>query len=182
MSKREKSKYLEYFDMTQKEKATCKIKTCQAVITRSGGSSSGMKYHLEHTHRIFLGNNSDGGAEKPEVVSKPLNTLDNFVQRESKEEMISREAAQFCATFRYLARSLLIKKGMTYCGHTAPRTHSTVQRYVHASAEKHRQNVREKLQRLLSKGQRFCVITDEWTCGSKRRRYQNVKLHIKGNN
>ena len=28
--------------------------------------------------------------------------------------------------------------------------------------------------------QRFCAVTDEWTCPVKRRRYLNVSLHLKG--
>ena len=57
----------------------------------------------------------------------------------------------------------------------------TVRRYVGKSSKEHRDVVKKKLKRLKKDGQRFCLITDEWTCGPKRRRYQNVKLHIKGN-
>ena len=178
--RRAKSKYDPYFELDIKTKATCK--KCGAVIQRPGGSTYGMKIHLKSKHDIAI----DEQDEEPKnfIPDKPkqTNTLDNFVQRESLEEIVSREASQLGATFRYLAKSPTIRKGLTLSGHQdkAPRSHPTVQRLVHKSAEKHRENVRLKLKRLVSKGQRFCVVCDEWTCSSKRRRYINVKLHIKG--
>ena len=120
-------------------------------------------------------------SEDVEKSSNPT-LLDKFVQRESAEEMISREASQFNATFRYLARSILIKAGMGAKGYQdkAPRSHPTVKRMVHKSAEQHREKLRIKLKRLVNKGQRFCIVIDEWTCTNKQRRYQNVTLHLKG--
>ena len=148
-----------------------------------------MKSHLKSKHDVNIDDieisveneiqKSDSGASS----SFKTNTLDKFVVRESVDEKISREASQLNATFRYLSKSPLIKQGLSSLGFQdkVPKTHRSVARMVHKSAEKHREIVRIKLKRLKNNGQRFCLVTDEWTCGIKRRRYQNVTLHIKGN-
>ena len=176
------SKYDNYYDRkSSKGKAACL--QCGKIIIVSGRSTYGMKKHLE-THDVFL--NEDQEEPPTTMTSKaPKRTmLDRFLKRESLEEMISREAAQLGATFRYLAKSILIREGLKSKGYQdkAPRSHPTVKRMVHKSAEDHREIVRGKLQKLLAKGERFCIITDEWTCTSKRRRYMDVTLHIKGTN
>ena len=103
---KKKSKYSDYFDMTIKSKATC-LK-CGHVIQRSGGSTYGMKSHLKSQHDIVIDPIEIAvEREKPKSgasTSNPSNTLDNFVVKESLEEMVSREATQFGATFRYLSR------------------------------------------------------------------------------
>ena len=173
------SKYDAYFDRkSSKGKALC-LK-CGKPIQISGRSTYGMKSHLK-THDIIIDDNEDLPSPAP-VPRKSQNTLDSFVIKESLEESVSREASQFGATFRYLGRSILVRKGLTLMGYQnrAPRSHRTVQRLVHKSANIHRNIVRNKIQKLLKNSERFCVVTDEWTCSSKRRRYQNVILHVKG--
>ena len=48
------------------------------------------------------------------------------------------------------------------------------------SAEDKKAKVKAKIKSLISKGIRFGVVVDEWTCKSKNRRYLNVCLHTKG--
>ena len=167
-----RSKYAQYYDLTP-NKGTCK--TCKAVIQRSGGSSFGLLKHLKQ-HGIKV----QDEPVTPSVVTQK--TLNNFVQRETLEELVSREASQHNATFAYLGKSNLIRRGLSTYGHEdkAPRNHRSVSRMVDKSADMHRDIVRNKLKNLLKHGHRFCVITDEWTCTSKRRRYADVTLHIKG--
>ena len=50
----------------------------------------------------------------------------------------------------------------------------------YCTAENHRKIIREKLKKMTEEDQRFCAVTDEWTCPVKRRRYLNVSLHLKG--
>ena len=173
-----KSKYEKYYNLTS-EKGTC-LK-CGTVIKKSGGSSVGLKTHLKTKHDIDV-DSEILNAETPKEKPKQNSIMSNFVIRESLEELISREASQLGATFRYLAKSILVRDGLKLRGYqdNAPRSHPTVQRLVHKSAEKHREILKRKLKKLVEEGQRFCLITDEWTCSTKRRRYQNVNLHIKG--
>ena len=84
-------------------------------------------------------------------------------------------------SYSYIGKSYLIKKGLNSLGHKAPTHHYSVKRLVHKSAENHREKLREKLKKLMKdRNQRFCVVTDEWTCTNKRRKYINVTLHLKG--
>lgn len=172
--KGKKSKYDDHFEIGS-GKATCR--KCGKIIILSLRNTYGMKYHAEKVHDV----NFD---EEPKAkISKPTSTLDSFVQikKPSMEELVSQEAAQG-VSFRYLAKSPLIRKGLAAHGYQdkAPKSHVTVQRCVKKSAVKHRQTVREKIKQHLKKGQRFCAITDEWTCPTKKRKYLNVTLHLKG--
>ena len=111
--------------------------------------------------------------------------LDQYVTVKSKiplEDLVAREAVKG-ATFRYLASSYLIKKGLCALGFQdeAPNHHTSVSKLVDKSAENHRAKLCEHLKNLAEKGQKFCAITDEWTCPGKKKRYINVSLHLKGN-
>ena len=184
MVKPTKSKYSDYFDVN-KDKANCKI--CGSTIKLSDRSTRGLKTHLETKHQIKLNNDEVEVGQAVSMVgtskASKQQSLDKFVVKPSVEELISRESANG-ATFRYLARSKLIRKGLAAYGYQdkTPKSHSMVKRLVHKSAETHRGKIREKLQRHLKNGHRFCSITDEWTCPAKKRKYLNVQLHLKGHN
>ena len=170
-----RTKYSAYFDIF-KDKATCQ--KCGAVINLHGGSTSGMKYHAEKVHEVDFGDKA-----APEKIPKPnlTRTLDSFVQikKPPLEELVSKEASRG-ATFEYIATSELLHDGIKKHGYNPPKSHNTVRSYVRKSAENHRKVYRDKFQALKKKGQRFCVIADEWTCTSKKRKYLNVILHLKG--
>ena len=69
---------------------------------------------------------------------------------------------------------------MSRHGFNAPRSGNTIRKWIRTSANKHREKMRENLKKHLKNGQRFCAITDEWTCPVKKRKYLNVQLHLKG--
>ena len=191
MGKAQKSKYSDYFDVN-KEKATCR--RCGTVIKLENRNTTGMKKHLANKHNIKLGDSSESGL--PESVDSstpstssgnltPQRTMKNFfeVKKPPLEELIAMETADG-ASFRRVAKSNLMQKGMAYYGYqdSAPKCHRAVQRLTHKSAENHRQKMKKRLQQHLKNGHRFCAITDEWTCPAKKRKYLNVSLHLKGMN
>ena len=195
MPRGKKSKYEEHFDLS-KDKATCK--RCGEVIRRRDSSTSGMQYHLSSQHSIKANEKSEseatvtpGPAPKKAKIDESGSSstfkgpLDQYVTVKSKiplEDLVAREAVKG-ATFRYLASSPLIKKGLSALGFQdeAPKHHTSVSKLVDKSAENHRAKLCEHLKNLAEKGQKFCVITDEWTCSGKKKRYINVSLHLKGN-
>ena len=193
MPRGKKSKYEEHFDLA-KDKATCK--QCGEVIKRRDSSTSGMQYHLSSQHSIKANEKSEteaGPAPKKSKIDERergssstfKGPLDQYVTVKSKiplEDLVAREAVKG-ATFRYLATSPLINKGLCALGFQdeAPKHHTSVSKLVDKSAENHRAKLCEHLKNLAEeKGQKFCAITDEWTCSGKKKRYINVSLHLKG--
>ena len=175
MKPKKKSKYTDYFEIF-KDKAICRV--CGNAILCTNRQTSGMKYHAETVHKI----NFDDASETPEEKKpKATPTLDGFirVKKPPLEELVSREAAKG-VSFRYIAESELIHKGISSYGYKAPKSHVTVRKLVHKSAQTHRKIYRDKFQLHLKNGQRFCAIADEWTCPTKKRKYLNLILHLKG--
>ena len=178
-----KSKYSEFFEFNG-QNATCK--TCGETIKRTSGSTSGLKYHLEEIHgkksQSDEVENAGPAPKKAKSDDDGQKVMDDFYKvtgKEPLEDLVAREACNG-ATYSYIGKSYLIKKGLNSLGYKAPNHHYSVKRLVHKSAENHREKLREKLKKLKGDHQRFCVITDEWTCTNKRRKYINVTLHLKG--
>ena len=187
--KQSKSKYAKFFDFFG-DKATCK--TCGDVFKCTNGATKGLNYHVTHKHDIDLTKNdafrtdTEGPPSKKSKteVSKNQPTMNMHFQpaaKEPLEDLVAKEAVNG-ATFRYIAKSYLIKKGLCSLGFQdkVPNHHFAVSRLVDKSAENHRLKMSEKFKKLVQEDERFCVITDEWTCSGKKRKYINVTLHIKG--
>ena len=184
--KQSKSKYSKFFDFFG-DKATCK--TCGDVLKCVNGNTKGLKYHVTHKHSIDLTKDDAFETEEPpkkkskiEASNQPTMMM-HFqpASKEPLEDLVAREAVNG-ATFSYLANSYLVKKGLSSLGFQdkIPNHHFAVSRLVDKSAENHRQKLSEKFKVQVQNGQRFCVITDEWTCSGKKRKYINVTLHVKG--
>ena len=176
MSSKKKSKYADYFAI-RNNRATCN--KCGKIIQLSGSSTSPLLYHCKKVCNIKIDDPPASKSEKTEL--KNQSTLDGFVkvERLSKEEMVSREAA-LGATFNYVTKSPAMKEYLAKYGYNQPKHTWTVKKYIHTSAVKHRQIMREKLKIHIKNGHRFCALTDEWTCPVKKRKYLNVQLHLKG--
>ena len=175
-SQKSKSKYSDIFQI-RGEKATCN--KCGKILQMKNGNTTGLAYHINKVCQVKI----IQPQEENEVESRQQqSTLDSFVKVEkpTKEDIISREAA-LGATFNFVLKSPSIKKNMNVHGFNHPRSSNTVRMYVHTSATKHRQKVREKIKKHLKNGHRFCALTDEWTCPVKKRKFLNVQLHLKGN-
>ena len=177
-----KSKYCEFFEFIG-ENATCK--KCGETIKCTSRSTSGLKYHFEEFHGTKADESESSGpapkkAKSDDGGQKVMVDFYKVTTKEPLEDLVAREACNG-ASFSYIGKSYLIKKGLNSLGHKAPNHHYSVKRLVHKSAENHREKLREKLKSLKKdQNQRFCVVTDEWTCTNKRRKYINVTLHLKG--
>ena len=169
-----KSKYSEYFQI-RGDRATCN--KCGKILQMKDGNTSGLAYHCDKVCNIKINLKDNKKAESQQQQS----TLDSFVKVEkpTKEDIISREAA-LGATFKFVIDSPSVKKNLNTHGFNAPRSSNTVRMAVNKSATKHRQKVREQIKKHLKNGQRFCALTDEWTCPAKKRKFLNVQLHLKG--
>ena len=182
-----RSKYEDHFEIDfKKEKATCK--KCGESISCKGRATSGMKTHLDTRHSIK--NLNEAEESEPPIKKSKSNDggqakMNQFFPTSSKEpieDLMAKEAVNG-ATFRYLSRSPLIKKGLCALGFQdqVPNHHSTVSNMIDKSAQNHRSKLIDHLKSLLDEGQRFCIVTDEWTCSGKKKKYINVTLHMKGN-
>ena len=181
MKPKRPSQYSNHFEI-YKEKATCK--TCGDVISYAGRQTSGMKRHAEGKHGIKFGEPSSSGLTPPEEKKMKINSqssLDNFVRIKKRplEEIVSKEAIKG-VSFNYIATSEMLHKGITTSGYKPPKSGNTVRKLVHRSAQNHRKIYKDKFLFHRKNNQRFCVIADEWTCPSKRRKYLNVIIHLKG--
>ena len=182
--KQSKSKFAKYFDFSG-NKATCK--TCGDVLKYENYATKGLSYHITHKHDVNLETafQEEGpSAKKSKIENSNQPTMLMHFQpaaKEPLEDLVAKEAVNG-ASFRYIAKSFLIQKGLSSLGFQdkIPNHHFAVSRLVHKSAENHRVKLSEKFKNLVQNGQRFCVITDEWTCSGKKRKYINVTLHIKG--
>ena len=176
MPQKSKSKYAEYCQI-RGDRATCN--KCGKILQMKDGNTSSLAYHFDKVCKVKINLPPQKDNEKE---GSKQSTLDSFVKVEkpTKEDIISREAA-LGATFNFVLKSPSIKKNMNVHGFNHPRSSNTVRMYVHTSATKHRQKVREKIKKHLKNGHRFCALTDEWTCPVKKRKFLNVQLHLKGN-
>ena len=147
-----------------------------------------MKYHMDHKHQDKIGDSSPSPPVKKLKVdsssssySSSSSSIEKFVQikKPSLEEIVAREAAKG-ASFEYLATSPAFQRCVKSWGYKPVKSHNTIRKLLHKSAEKHRKIYRDKIQVLTNEKQRFCTIADEWTCPSKKRKYLNVILHVKG--
>jgi len=90
---------------------------------------------------------------------------DKFSWKKPAEDLIAHDhEAAMGASFNYLAKSFLIKKGISNEGFNAPANHNSVKTYVCKSAETHRQKLIKNLKKSVQDGQQFSIISDEWTC------------------
>ena len=175
--KPKKTQYSDHFDIV-KEKATCR--KCGSVISSVKGTTSGMKYHLEKVHGKTLADDMDEPAEKKMKTTTTPSASSFFkAKKPPLEELVSKSATKR-VSFEFLATDDLIRGGIERHGYKAPKSHNTIRNHVRKSAQSHRKIYRDKFQALKKEGQRFCVVADEWTCSSKKRKYLNVILHLKG--
>ena len=110
-------------------KAQCK--KCGKFLTMAGGSTRGLKRHLEDVHDIKIDDEPEGKKQKTDGASGSAQNnggMDKFLTKRQKmdlDEILAREAAIHAVSFRYLAGSELIKKGLGCTQHNQP-THPTV--------------------------------------------------------
>ena len=186
MGKQRKSKYSDYFNINYKnENAICN--RCAKTFQMKDGNTKGLKKHLKDKHNIDVDKKTSKDNPASSVQSRddensgPSNIgIRKYFPTKTPpiEELVSIEAARG-ASFRYICKSKTLRKGFSLSG-KPPKSHTTVRRLIHRSAENHRKIIREKLKKMTVEDQRFCAVTDEWTCPVKRRRYLNVSLHLKG--
>ena len=101
-----------------------------------------------------------------------------MLEKKTAEDLIAQaHEAAMGASFNYLTKSFLIKKGMRNEGFNAPANHRSVKMYVCKSAETHRQKLIKNLKKSVQDGQRFSIITDEWTCTNKKRKYSQAPCY-----
>ena len=186
---RKRSKYDEFFEIDAKnEKATCK--KCGETIKCKNRATTGMKTHLEKKHSIKNLDEVEESENPPAKKSKSnensggqttINRYFPISAKEPIEDLVAKEAVNG-ASFRYIAKSFLIKKGLCALGFEdqVPNHHSSVSKLIDKSAENHRSKLITHLKSLIDEGQRFCIVTDEWTCSGKKKKYINVTLHMKG--
>ena len=151
------------------------------MVSVTGRATSAMKYHLEHKHKEKIEESPPEKRLKVDSSSSLSPSIMKFVtvKKPPLEEIVAREAAKG-ASFEYLATSPAFRRCVTSWGYQPVKSHNTIGKLLHKSAQRHRKIYRDKIQVLKNENQRFCTIADEWTCPSKKRKYLNVILHVKG--
>ena len=159
---------ISHFDFNLRvDKASCML--CGAFISCPANCTSGLRYHIEKTHKIPFKTDD----EEPKAKKSKFGEITNFLEKPCAEDLIAREAA-LGASFNYLAKSHLIRQGMKKEGFNVPLAPKKIKEYVHT------EELIKKLKKSVQDGQRFSIITDDWTCTNKKRKYVNVNLRGNG--
>ena len=106
-------------------------------------------------------------------MAKPVESLTLSFQ------VYARMAALDRISFRTLAESEDIKRGLKALGYTPLSTHGGIAKLVMEYAKEVKKEITMALKEELDKHNRFSVTIDEWT-SVRNRRYCGVNVHLKG--
>ena len=170
-------KYEDHFTFSSDGSATCKI--CKKRYESAKSGNAALKYHLKAKHSELV---KEEAKEEPEPKkSKQVQpSISNFVTKPTIEETLAKEAAVFGLSYRSLATSPTIKKGLEAWGLTPLKSVNSVSRKVRECAADKKEKFIQVLKNLVQADVRFGLVIDEWTCGPKKKRYLSVCLHRKG--
>ena len=121
-------------------------------------------------HKIIL----DETEKKPEAKKPKLeSSMLNFIEKPDIGALLS-ESACLGASYKFLTKDKLIRKGLESLGFPQPKTVTTISNHIHKFADQKSFEVTKKVLAALSKGKRFSTSLDEYTCPIKRKRYLGV--------
>ena len=117
----------EHFERVGNETAQCKL--CDRFIRCSGGSTTGLRRHLESQHEKVP-------EENPPKVSKRQRTLASYFSKASKSlgEILAEMAAFDGFTFNSMAKCDYLRSALKRDGHILPKNPSEISQQVRGFA------------------------------------------------
>ncbi|XP_073715766.1 uncharacterized protein [Misgurnus anguillicaudatus] len=160
----------EYFKRVDNENAKCMC--CDRVIRCSGGSTSGLRRHLESQHEKVP-------EESPSTSStvKRLRTIDcYFKDSKSLGEILAEMAAFDGFTFNSMAKCDYLRSALKRDGHILPKNPSEISQQVREFANEQKNKLADIFQDMVKKGTRFSLTIDEYT-SSQHKRFMSINVH-----
>jgi hypothetical protein len=157
---------------SNKKEASCNL--CKKVIQCSGGTTSGLRAHLEKRHDIV---EAEPSQKKLKVDHQ--NKITGYLKKESIQDVVARMAAEVGLTIRQICRSKFIRKSLEKDGYKLPKSEGAVMGLVHLKNNEITDEIKNDLEKKLVGGQRFSLTTDEFTSLGNRR-YMNIMLRENG--
>lgn len=177
-----RSEVWKYFGEPDHGKAMCKL--CRKKLACAGSSTSGLRRHLETSHKLIPSNSvpvlvtvpNQIPASEPENVQpttkQPL--ILDFLARAPIEEHVARLIALNGIAARTVARSEFIRQSFGRLNLKLPKCERAVMNLMHKFFEQAKRETIKELNAL--KGNKLSSTLDEWT-SFRNRRYLNVNMH-----
>lgn len=168
------------------QSARCSIKNCGVVRKCNGGSTQGMRGHLERVHQLFDPTkriqpstnqpSTSQQASEPAVKKQKLITEYSMT---SFEEQISFEVAAIGSSFQAVVKSPLIAAGVVklFPTRNLPKNGSDVAAIVRGYYEEVKAETVKMFEAHIKEGKLFSATLDEWT-STAGRRYLNINVHF----
>lgn len=159
----------EHFKRVDNENAKCML--CDRVIRCSGGSTSGLRRHLESQHEKVP-------EESPSSTVKRSRTLDCYFSKASKSlgEILAEMAAFDGFTFNSMAKCDYLRKALKRDGHILPKNPSEISQQVRGFANEQKNKLAAIFQDMVKQGMRFSLTIDEYT-SSQHKRFMSINVH-----
>lgn len=176
MSNIKKSEVWNYFDKKDTDSAQCK--RCSTTIKCKGGSTSAMANHLKNKHLLNIKRTMEESEGKclPEPKRPKVNTVADYIRRESLGELIAKCAAFDGFSIRGITNSSAIREYITKRGYEMPKSIHSVKKIILDFANIKKKELCDILQKKIANGERFSITCDEWT-NIKMKRFLCVTLH-----
>ena len=156
--------------LKHKDNPQVKCKFCCKIFSEKT-STTVLHYHLQNVHKV----KDDQGCSASSKNLKQMQIAD-FRKKDPIEMVVSRLAAVDCLSFNVIASSKDIQSGLIAQGYKPPKTRQAVKDMVIQFACNVQNEVKEEIQKLIQKGSRFSITSDEYT-SLRARRYMAVTVH-----
>lgn len=156
-----------HFTKVDQDHAKCHL--CDRVIKCSGGSTSGLRRHLELKHEEL---------EEETPSAKRTKTLDGYFSRASKclGEILAEMAALNGFSFHGMANCEYLRSALRKDGFTLPKNPTEISKQVRVFADGEKMKLAGMFRDMTMKGQRFSLTIDEYT-SSQHKRYMSINVH-----
>lgn len=161
---------------------TAKCKTCNSVMKTSGGNTSGLHKHLKAVHPTLSTKNNEKGASSDASCSnsntdhKKPRKLTDFFSMNSMEDRVARMCALDGIPFRVFSKSNDMRQLFANSKQQLPKSVGAISEIVKKRSNVAKSSIKQEINALKLKGEKFSCTLDEWT-STRNRRYMNVNIH-----
>ena len=163
------SKVWSYFDLKEADEAQCKH--CPKILLCKGGSTVGLKRHLEKIHSIILSKE-----EEPSNKTRVQLTIDSMTTKVSLGERLARFAAIDGFSIIAITKSNQICELLHGKVYTKPKSKTDVINLINKYHMKIVEENKIKILEVKEKKYKFSIDLDEYSKHSIR--FMNINLHF----
>lgn len=167
-----KSYVWRYFTELDHSSARCKL--CPDILLKNGGSTKGMRKHLESLHGITE-------HDSQEVVAPPAKkqkTILDFAKYSTLNETIARQVCDVGLNFNQIAQNEYLRINLERDFKVkVPKHPSNIAEHFYSFYEEVKKQTIDQIGKMREKGHKFSATLDEWTACSNKR-YLNINLHF----